>query len=536
MRTLKLLFRNLGPFRRRFYLLAAVGFLDGVVTFAIPLLLARATSEQFSKEAAASLALSLAGLYAASLALQWSLRAFAESLAPEFSLYTRLRYFESMEALPPARLNEFHSGYILTLAARVSDGLGNVIIDILWGLSRSIAQLALFFWATAAQSVGLATLNLLVLFVFILTSRSLSKRMVPLADRLNQDRATMLAGYADFSSAMLTVKRLGLREFCVNRLTVLSSQTVMQQRRLSAFHATRWLILHSVFSAAIVATIYVVLLAIVNGTSTVSQLILFVSAFSIIKLNADRLSESFRSLLEMDAHVRTLSNIVTPQEPPSAPTHATWNVLTLRNIAFQHPGSSITISAPYFELHRGERVFLSGHSGEGKTTLLNLIAGWLTPQQGELIFDGAPADATQLRRIALVSQDGELFNLSVRDNLALGQPVSDETILEMLEALRLTSWLASLRNGLDSIIGERGTTVSHGQKQRLMLLRAALLDRDSYLLDEPISHLDSESAAAVEAFIERYLAGKTVVIASHRMSLARLCGRTLTISDHQLVC
>ena len=537
MRTLILLLHNLGPFRRRFYLLALVGFLDGVATFAIPLALARATSQRFSSAEAGTLALLLASLYAISLCLQWVLRAFAESLAPEFSLHTRLRYFRAMEALPPSKLAELHSGYLLTLTAKVSDGLSGVIIDILWGLSRSIAQIALFFWVTANESLGLALLNLVVLALFVTASRALSQKMVPLADRLNQDRARMLAAYADFCSAMLTVKRLGIREFCETRLESLSGITVAQQRRLSAFHAMRWLILHSVFSAAIVATIYYLLVSIAHGQSSVAMLILFVSAFSIIKLNADRLSESFRTLLEMNAHVNTLSEIVTLSASPLPQQRRRWETLALRDVRFQHPGSSITISAPHFELRRGERVFLSGESGAGKTTILNLLAGWLAPHHGEVTLDGQQVlsnDMSQLQTIALVGQDGELFNLSVRENLTLGSAVSEDLLLEMIDALRLSPWLASLRNGLDSIIGERGATVSQGQKQRLMLLRAAILDRDTYLLDEPTSHLDEQSAAGVEGFIKRYMGGKTLVIASHRASLAALCERALQIRNHLL--
>lgn len=235
----------------------------------------------------------------------------------------------------------------------------------------------------------------------------------------------------------------------------------------------------------------------------------------------------------MDAHVRTLSAIIPLKEARPA-AHTPWKRLELCDIEFQHSGSSITITVPHFELQSGDRVFLSGPSGEGKTTILSLLAGWLHPQKGTVRLDGETADRRQLQQSALIGQDGELFNLSVRENVTLGRTIEDSIILTMLEELRLGPWLASLRSGLDTIIGERGTTVSQGQKQRLMLIRAALLARDTYLLDEPTSHLDAEAEGAVEAFIARHMAGKTVVIASHRASLAKLCERALTIRNHRL--
>mgnify|MGYP000217007208 FL=1 len=134
--------------------------------------------------------------------------------------------------------------------------------------------------------------------------------------------------------------------------------------------------------------------------------------------------------------------------------------------------------------------------------------------------------------LVFVSQEVELFDLSIRENLCLGKNVSDEKLLKLLDEAGLMSWYVELKDGLDTIVGEKGIKLSAGQRQRLNLIRGILMDKSLYLLDEPTSNLDYLSEKRTLNMIEKYLKDKTYVIVTHRQNLESLCSRHYMFSNH----
>ena len=165
-----------------------------------------------------------------------------------------------------------------------------------------------------------------------------------------------------------------------------------------------------------------------------------------------------------------------------------------------------------------------GESGQGKTTAMNILAGLYPLKQGELIIDNKKYVDKRLE-LVFVSQEAELFDLSIRDNLCLGQDISDKKICEMFEDAGLTGWYNELPQGLDTIVGEKGIKLSAGQKQRLNFIRGILFDKPLYFFDEPTSNLYSVSEEKITNMIEKYLKNKTYVIVTHRPMLKDLCNK-----------
>ncbi len=138
------------------------------------------------------------------------------------------------------------------------------------------------------------------------------------------------------------------------------------------------------------------------------------------------------------------------------------------------------------------------------------------------------------QHIALSSQDIDLFNLSVRENLTLGTDISDKELTSYLAELDMSEWLSELQDGLDTVVGEKGIKLSAGQKQRLSILRTILLDRDINILDEPTSHLDAHTGVIVTDFLERHLSNKSGIIITHRPALQRLASDAYVMQNHTL--
>ena len=169
----------------------------------------------------------------------------------------------------------------------------------------------------------------------------------------------------------------------------------------------------------------------------------------------------------------------------------------------------------------GELIMLTGPSGAGKTTLLRLLLRFTEPASGTVRVGGAdlaavPVDAWRAQ-IAWVPQHPRLFGGSVADNIALGQPGATRTAIE--DAARLAgaaAFIESLPRGYDTLLGERAAQLSSGQRQQLALARAFLRDAPLLLLDEPTAHLAPAAAAAIGGVIRGPLAGRTIIVVSHR--------------------
>jgi len=171
----------------------------------------------------------------------------------------------------------------------------------------------------------------------------------------------------------------------------------------------------------------------------------------------------------------------------------------------------------------GDRVALIGASGAGKTTLGHLLLGFVQPTKGQVRFDGVDLtelDAEAARAlVAWAPQDPHVFHTSLAANLRLARPLATDTdLVAALAQVGLEAWLGHLPDGLSTMLGERGNTVSGGERQRLGVARALLADRPVLVLDEPTAHLDKASEACLRASVLAASAGKTLVWVTHRLA------------------
>jgi ATP-binding cassette subfamily C protein CydD len=179
---------------------------------------------------------------------------------------------------------------------------------------------------------------------------------------------------------------------------------------------------------------------------------------------------------------------------------------------------------------------VAGPSGAGKSTLLKVAGGWLRPSEGLVFVDGAPAagDSGSARAL-LLGQHPYLFSGTLTDNIALGQPgASRARIWAAIEAAQLTALLGRLPDGLDTVLGERGWSISGGEAQRVALARAFLSDAAFVLVDEPTAHLDAATEAALIEPLARLLQGRTALVASHSDAVLGIADRVIGLEGGRI--
>jgi ATP-binding cassette subfamily C protein LapB len=215
--------------------------------------------------------------------------------------------------------------------------------------------------------------------------------------------------------------------------------------------------------------------------------------------------------------------------------------IEFRNVTFKYPGHNQEVLRNVsFRIKPGERVVVLGRVGSGKTTLHKLMLGLYQPTEGAILLDGVDLrqlDPADLRRnVGYVEQDTLLFYGSLRENIALRAPYADDlAVVTAAEIGGLSAFANRHPEGYDMVIGERGASLSGGQRQGVAIARAVLLDPPVLLLDEPTSSMDYSSENNFKDSLRGFIENKTMVIVTHRQSLIDLAERMIVIDDGKVV-
>jgi ATP-binding cassette, subfamily B, bacterial len=185
-------------------------------------------------------------------------------------------------------------------------------------------------------------------------------------------------------------------------------------------------------------------------------------------------------------------------------------------------------------------VALVGPSGAGKTTISQLPTRMYDVQQGAVLVGGVDVRDASLQSlrdaIGVVTQDAHLFHETIRANLLYARPdATDEQLYDALRAAQISDLVASLPDGLDTVVGDRGYRLSGGEKQRIAIARLLLKAPGIVILDEATAHLDSESEAAVQRALSTALAGRTSLVIAHRLSTVREADQILVVDAGRVV-
>jgi len=226
--------------------------------------------------------------------------------------------------------------------------------------------------------------------------------------------------------------------------------------------------------------------------------------------------------------------------PGATSIHSTGGAIAFENASFQYDSGREVLRNINLEIAPNQIVALVGGTGAGKSTLLSLVPRFYDPTTGALTLD-----RHDLRRItkkslraqiAIVLQDTLLFSTSVRENIAYGRPdAGDDEIREAARRAQADEFISQLPDGYDSLVGERGSHLSVGQRQRIGIARAFLKDAPILLLDEPTSALDAATESAIMETIKELMRNRTTLIVTHRIAAIHQVDRIVVLEKGEII-
>ena len=225
--------------------------------------------------------------------------------------------------------------------------------------------------------------------------------------------------------------------------------------------------------------------------------------------------------------------------PDAIKAHGLNDSIEFRNVYFEYEKGLPVLKNFNLKVKKNETIALVGNSGGGKSTVVSLIPRFYDVTSGSVNFDGVDIrhfELDSLRdQISFVFQDNFLFSGSIRYNIMMGnENASQEALDRVVKMAHLDEFIATLDNGLDTVVGERGTTLSGGQRQRVAIARAMLKDAPIVILDEATSALDNESEAIVQKALDNLIQNKTVFVIAHRLSTIKNADRIAVINEGEL--
>ncbi|MCU0905897.1 MAG: ABC transporter ATP-binding protein/permease [Rhodobacteraceae bacterium] len=373
------------------------------------------------------------------------------------------------------------------------------------------------------------------------SSLSFGRRIQSVSRKTRATEGAMAATASEALAGIRTVQALGLETGMQHSFAGDNDAALTQDVRAKRLAAGLERLVDLLLAGAIALVLFFGARSVLDGRITPGDLLVFITYLkNTFRPVRDYAKYSARLAKATAAGERVVELLQTPSDLPDRPgapalvTHGA--AIAFEDLRFGH-GKRPVLDGLSLAVPAGQSVAITGPSGTGKSTLLGLTLRLADPQAGRITIDGQDLrTVTQdsLRRaFALIPQETVLFRASVADNIALaaGRTVTRAEIEEACRLAGAHAFIAALPDGYDTILAERGASLSAGQRQRLSLARAALRDAPILVLDEPTTGLDADSEALVAAAIWRLARGRTTLIVTHDLALAARADRVIHLSD-----
>ncbi len=561
------------PQRRRLTGFLLVSVVTSVLAVATPLLAGRIVNA-ITQAAASSLVITLAGLIAVIAVAEAGLglvqRWLSARIGEDLILHLRTAVFDHVQRMPVAFFTRTRTGALVSRLNNDVIGAQRAFASTLSGVVGNLVTLTLTLVAMLQTSWQITVLALVLLPVFVLPARRMGRRLALLSKEAAEHNAAMGTQMTErFSAPGATLVKLFGRPADESAAFARRAERVRDIGVRTAMTQTVFVTALTLVSALALALVYglggwyalagrldpgaVVALALL-----LTRLYAPLTALAGARVDVMSAVVSFQRVFEVLDLAPLVAERADPKRLPDGPA-----AVEFRDVRFGYPGADKVSLASLeevatldtrggeevlhdvsFRVEPGRMVALVGSSGAGKSTIAQLLARLYDVDSGAVRIGGVDVrdlSFDSLRAtVGFVTQDGHLFHESIGANLRLARPeATDPEIWDALRRGRLADLVASLPDGLDTVVGERGYRLSGGERQRLTIARLLLARPRVVVLDEATAALDATSEVAVQAALTEALldraAARTAVVIAHRLSTVRAADEILVLEDGRIV-
>jgi ATP-binding cassette subfamily B protein len=436
-----------------------------------------------------------------------------------------------------------------SLVSRVTSDVDQISQFVQFGGILFIVSMGQLLLASVLMAIYSWQLTLVVYVCFVplaLCLRFFQKRLARAYGRVRERVGDLLGAIAESVVGASVIRAYGVQSRTADRLDSAIGSYRREQTRAQRVSVLAFSTGEIVAGLANASVVIVGILLGVDGDLTVGELTAFLFLVALfvqpVQISTEVLNEAQNAIAGWRRVLDVLDiapDVADPGEAgralPAGPVGVTF-----RGVHFAYPGGPEVLSDVSLSIAPQTRVAVVGETGSGKTTFAKLLTRLMDPTSGEVLLSGVPLRqvrfASLRSRVVMVPQDGFLFDATVADNIRYGRPdAADADIVLALTELGLADWLEALPAGLDTPVGERGESLSVGERQLVAIARAYLADPDLLVLDEATSAVDPATEVRLQRALDSLTRGRTTLAIAHRLSTAEAADEVIVVDAGRIV-
>ncbi|MGC4021100.1 MAG: ABC transporter ATP-binding protein [Cyclobacteriaceae bacterium] len=473
-------------------------------------------------------------------------RVMATKIRVDLVKNIRMEIFKKVSLLHIGYFNNERKGDLMSRFTNDVLEVESAIMNSLKAVLREPISIIVFFFVLFTLSPQLTLFTLLVLPITGGVLAEIIKRLKRQAKDSQESLGRIVNILDETFSGMRVVKAFNARNFIINKLEKESNYYRSVNKSMSYKNE-----LASPVSE-ILGTIIVAGIIFFGGNMVLSEgstlppevFLGFIGVFSQIIQPAKNFSNGITSLQRGTASAKRIFEIIDSepviQNKPNAIELKNFEQnIEFKNVSFAYD-TDLVLKNVNLKIEKGKTIALVGPSGGGKSTLADLVPRFYDPTQGEVCIDGKSLTDYEIeslrRQMGVVTQESILFNDTIFNNIAFGNPnVSEEAVMNAAKIANAHDFIMQTENGYQTLIGERGSKLSGGQRQRLSIARAVLKNPPIMILDEATSALDSESEKLVQEALFKLMENRTSLVIAHRLSTIQHADEIIVVQQGQIV-
>lgn len=479
---------------------------------------------ELTKGKLVSLLLCIVIVYAIRTGFKFLYKKIANDTYHDIKHNIELNIFEKTKMMKSSNLENIDKEAFANKALEVSYNITKIISDVIEYIIPCIIGLIILFVFINKVSILLGIVSLIALIAMLVFRYN----NPAYHEKINNSNYNDL--FKDYILKLDTIRKLNIFDFCYKKLNDNKENDIVILKDNGS-------ILYNdlTFSNLLVVYLFVLIIIILLVESNMMTAFGFMIAIVVIMLKLKKLlymiNPTISNIIETVKNLKELDTYF--QEREDLSYFNDWKKITIKDGVYRYLDTNKTIKIPEFELIKGDACGIIGKSGEGKSTLLNVLSGIYKFESGNIFYDGT-VDMRYPEHI-YISKDVKTLKFSLRDNLCLGNIYTDENLISLIKEIGLLDWYNSLAKGLDTYIDEKYVILNDEIVGKINIIRCIVSNKELLFLDDPSYGMNIESEKEIANMIKKYFKKHAFIIVSHRPIFTTICKKTYFIKDHTLL-